>query len=96
MLDKRPTKNPWRWGRRARIAVSVAIMVAVAVAVGAGYSCWLSGWQIVPAILAGASGWLLMWAAATAVFGRIYCSTACPLGTLQDIFSRLGHRHFVL
>ena len=56
MLDKRPTKNPWRWGRRARIAVSVAIMVAVAVAVGAGYSCWLSGWQIVPAILAGASG----------------------------------------
>ncbi len=91
MLDKRPTKNPWRWGRRARIAVSVAIMVAVAVAVGAGYSCWLSGWQIVPAILAGASGWLLMWAAATAVFGRIYCSTACPLGTRQDIFSRLGH-----
>lgn len=91
MLDKRPTKNPWRWARRARIAVSVAIMVAVAVAVGAGYSCWLSGWQIVPAILAGASGWLLMWAAATAVFGRIYCSTACPLGTLQDIFSRLGH-----
>jgi len=67
-------------------------MVVLALAVGAGYSCWLSEWQIVPAILAGSSGWLLMWAAVTAMFGRIYCSTVCPLGTFQDIVSHLGHR----
>ena len=27
----------------------------------------------------------------TILFGRIYCSSICPLGTLQDIFSRLAH-----
>lgn len=83
--------NPYRFARVARIVVSLAAMTAVGVAVGAGWSCWLSRWQIVPALLAGASAWLLLWAAATAVFGRIYCSTACPLGTLQDIFSHIGH-----
>ncbi len=28
----------------------------------------------------------------SAVFGRFYCSSLCPLGTMQDIASRLGHR----
>lgn len=45
-----------------------------------------------PALLAGAGGWLLLWAAITALVGRIYCSTACPLGTLQDIAARLRRR----
>jgi ferredoxin len=27
----------------------------------------------------------------TMLFGRVYCSSICPLGTLQDIFSRLAH-----
>jgi ferredoxin len=26
----------------------------------------------------------------TAFFGRVYCSSVCPLGTLQDVFSRLN------
>lgn len=82
----------YKWLRAARIAVSLTVMIAVAAAVGAGYSIWLSRWQIIPALLAGAGGWLLLWAAATALAGRIYCSTACPLGTLQDIAAAVWRR----
>jgi ferredoxin len=46
--------------------------------------------QFIPSLLAfmhgaalGAAGWLFV-AALTVLFGRIYCSTVCPLGTLQD------------
>lgn len=67
-------------------------MAAIAVAVGAGWDLWLSRWQIVPALLAGAGGWLLLWAAVTALAGRVYCSTACPLGTLQDVFAAFWRR----
>jgi ferredoxin len=28
----------------------------------------------------------------TLFFGRVYCSTICPLGTLQDVFSRLNRK----
>jgi ferredoxin len=28
----------------------------------------------------------------TLLFGRVYCSTICPLGTLQDLFSRLNRK----
>jgi len=28
----------------------------------------------------------------TLLFGRLYCSTLCPLGTFQDIFSWIGGR----
>lgn len=41
---------------------------------------YASAGRIVPALL----GVLLI----TLIFGRIYCSTVCPLGTLQDIFIR--------
>jgi ferredoxin len=30
--------------------------------------------------------------AVTLLFGRVYCSTLCPLGTLQDLFIRLGKK----
>lgn len=44
----------------------------------------------------------VVWVIVTLVFGRVYCSTFCPLGTLQDIVARLaglgqsrdGHRHY--
>lgn len=38
-----------------------------------------------------ASGFLLF-VILTLVFGRIYCSSVCPLGTLQDIISRVRRR----
>lgn len=47
--------------------------------------------QIIPTALAETLGATLVWIAATFVLGRVYCSTACPVATLQDIvyyFSR--------
>ena len=54
--------------------------------------------QIIPAVVkifsgAGAAAiGLALVVIMTASFGRIYCSTLCPLGTLQDIFSRLNRK----
>lgn len=45
--------------------------------------------QIVPMILLGSFTGIVLWAGATLVFGRIYCSTICPIGTLQDLAARL-------
>ena len=52
--------------------------------------------QVVPSILRALSGFTTEMIAAacillvTLVFGRVYCSSICPLGTLQDAFSRLN------
>ncbi|MGE5152692.1 MAG: 4Fe-4S binding protein, partial [Bdellovibrio bacteriovorus] len=58
--------------------------------------------QLVPSLLRfmegpawGATGFLLV-LAATLLFGRVYCSSLCPLGTLQDLVAWLAgrwHRH---
>ena len=50
----------------------------------------LAHFQITPAILGGMLGVLGFWLAVTLFAGRIYCSAVCPLGILQDGFSRLG------
>lgn len=78
--------------RRARVAVSLAVAAAGAAAVIAGCSTFLSRWQIVPAILACSVGWLALWLAVTALAGRVYCSTVCPIGTLSDICARFSPR----
>lgn len=78
--------------RAMRIAVSVATATAIFAAVALGYDLWLSRWQVVPAVMAGAMMWIVFWIAVTAVSGRVYCSTMCPMGTLLDVFGRLGHR----
>lgn len=48
--------------------------------------------QIVPSLIAVGMGTILVWIALTFVFGRIYCSTVCPIGTYQDIFMTLRRR----
>ncbi len=52
--------------------------------------------QLVPAILRlpaiGAAVIVVALAGITLLGGRIYCSTICPLGTLQDLLIRLGDR----
>lgn len=40
--------------------------------------------QIVPSALAATIGATGFWLVATIVFGRIYCSTVCPMGAIQD------------
>lgn len=44
--------------------------------------------QIIPSAIAVTIGATGFWLVATFVFGRIYCSTVCPLGTLQDSATR--------
>ncbi len=45
--------------------------------------------QILPLYLAESAGVILVWLIITFLWGRIYCSTVCPVGTLQDIAIRL-------
>lgn len=45
--------------------------------------------QIVPSLISITLGATLVWIAATFLFGRIYCSTACPVGTVIDLSARL-------
>ncbi len=46
--------------------------------------------QFMPALLSLGIGIDVFWLVFTFSFGRLYCSAVCPLGTLQDIFSRIG------
>ena len=65
---------------------SLATMVGVfAVPAVAGYAGWLTRFQLIPAIMAGAALELLAIAVSVALFGRLYCSVVCPLGIAQDI-----------
>ena len=45
----------------------------------------LSGWQIIPALLALNGVALLVLFGVTVLLGRVYCSVFCPLGVLQDV-----------
>lgn len=78
--------------RIARIIISLAVMLACGVAVAAGYGLSLMRIQLLPAFLACSVVWLLVWCGVTLLFGRIYCSTVCPMGTLSDCFTAIGPR----
>ena len=60
------------------------------------FSTWF-GWtakiQFLPALLAFDFVVLAILLAITLLFGRIYCSTVCPLGILQDIFGYFGKKN---
>lgn len=87
--------NPYKLVRRARICVAVVVAAALAAGFLLPHSClqnvarWLMSLQIIPAVLTMAGAWILFWTAVTLLAGRIYCSTACPLGTVADLVSRL-------
>lgn len=49
---------------------------------------WLGRIQIFPALMAHATLVVVIWGVVTLFFGRIYCSTVCPLGVFMDITSR--------
>lgn len=49
--------------------------------------------QIIPSLLSITIGATVFWLAITFLLGRIYCSTACPVGTLIDLAAKL--RRFV-
>ena len=49
--------------------------------------------QLIPAFLSGSVIVVAALAALTLLFGRVYCSTLCPLGVLQDILARPGRKN---
>lgn len=46
--------------------------------------------QFVPAVLSLSIGILIALIALTLLFGRIYCSTICPMGIWQDVIARIS------
>lgn len=75
--------------RRLAAAVSLVAMTGLfacpAVAAFGAFG-WLPRIQLVPAVAAGSVLVLVGIAVSVAFFGRLYCSTVCPLGILQDAF----------
>ncbi|GAB7024114.1 4Fe-4S binding protein [Salidesulfovibrio brasiliensis] len=86
-----------------RVAVAIAFLASTSVLFldfrGIGTKDYVDGvlfLQFVPSLLSflkdaslGATGFLVV-LGVTALFGRVYCSTVCPFGTLQDIISRIA------
>lgn len=52
-----------------------------------GWFGWMAKIQFLPAVLALNTGIVGVLLLLTLVFGRVYCSTICPLGVFQDIIS---------
>ena len=84
----------------ARRTIAAAIAVAITVCVAVGARCVFTRMQLFSAVLAGSVAWVALWIVATLTLGRIYCSTACPMGALIDaverirkIFDRRGYHY---
>jgi ferredoxin len=89
-----------RWLKPIRVAVALAVATAAALAfldfgriLPVRWAGALARAQLVPAVLrlpsTGALVTLAVLTLVTLLFGRVYCSTLCPLGTLQDVVIRL-------
>ena len=52
-----------------------------------GWFGWLTKIQFLPAVMALNLGVVVFLIALTLIFGRVYCSTICPLGVMQDLIS---------
>ncbi len=72
------------------LLMMTALLTALSARVALGLH-WVARIQVFPLALAGAVGALVTWFGITMLFGRVYCSSVCPMGTLQDIFSHLCH-----
>lgn len=76
--------------RYGRTLIAAAAWTAITIAVATGASCFLSRLQIIEAIAACSLIWMALWLLVTLIFGRLYCSTVCPAGTVFDIVARLN------
>ena len=76
--------------RYGRTLIAAAAWTAITIAVATGASCFLSRLQIIEAIAACSLIWIALWLLVTLIFGRLYCSTVCPAGTVFDIIARLN------
>lgn len=84
--------NCLRLGRTALAIIIFALFVGLFADYGMtvpSVASWLAKVQIFPAAMAFSLATFVIWLLVTLLFGRIYCSTFCPLGIFQDICSRL-------
>jgi ferredoxin-type protein NapF len=86
--------------KKARVALSVFFMIAITAAFiffvnrESPFFSFFLKLQFVPSLLGVFSGGLLVFVillALTFLFGRVYCSTLCPVGTYQDVVSRIAY-----
>lgn len=77
----------YRSFRIARIVISLIAMAVPTWALFTGYDSVFVRMQILTALLTGVAGTLIFWALVTLIYGRIYCSSVCPMGTLMDCVS---------
>lgn len=84
--------------RTGRIVVQVALWTALTGAFVTGLTWWARGadflahLQLLPAAMAFALTVFVGWLIVTLIFGRVYCSTICPMGAYQDLVARIFHR----
>lgn len=83
--------------RTIRIILSVVFLVtSVAFLVFGSYASPLARLsekvQIIPSLLATTMGVTIVWIVISFLLGRIYCSTVCPIGTLQDIILKFRRK----
>lgn len=82
--------------KMSRVAVSVivtAMLTLLWIEFSDLFLCtfgWIERWLIVPVGFGISLIVIAFWIAMTTLFGRVYCSGICPLGTLQDVFARAG------
>lgn len=88
-------KSTYRTLLWLRIIVSLFVLVVLTATVSWGVMCcpliyeWIDRVQLVPAAVRFSMVTFVTWLLITLVFGRVYCSSVCPLGTLQDVASRI-------
>lgn len=81
-----------------RIAASLVFFLVITAALTAaplavpGVAAWMERIQFLPAVMTFAMAIFIGWLIITLLFGRIYCSSVCPIGTLQDIAAAVSAR----
>lgn len=83
--------------KTVRLTIQLAVMTVITMVMMAGPTTALYAlqgsierWQLIPMSMLGAMSVVGVWLVVTLVLGRVYCSTVCPIGTLQDAAARAG------
>lgn len=78
--------------RYIRIILSAAVMLIIAALIWLGQYSDVSRWLLTIDVLSLSLGACGAWLLATLLMGRVYCSSACPLGTMQDVVAWLARK----
>lgn len=76
--------------RTLRIIIALIAMAVPTVALVMGYDTIFRHMQMLVSLIAGSLICLVFWLVVSLIYGRIYCSTVCPLGTAMDCVSFAG------